>query len=72
MVDLVTMVSDLFVGVVAALVATELDGVIVILDTSVAVVPSFVSPQISVIVGTLEALGLHWIVLSLLLGISSL
>ena len=40
MVKLVTLVIDMFVNVVDALVATGLDGVIVMTDTLVAVFPS--------------------------------
>ena len=71
-VDLVTLVVDMFVDVVAALVATGLAGVIVMIDTSVAVVPSSISPPISVTGGTLESLGLPQISLSLPLDISAL
>ena len=39
MVDLVTLVVDMFVNIVAALVATGISGVIVMIDTSVAVGP---------------------------------
>ena len=66
------MVVDMFAGVVAALVTTGLTVVVVMIDTSVAVVPSSTHPPIPVIVGTLEAVGLPWIFLSLLLGKSEL
>ena len=72
MVDLVTLVVDMFVGAIAALVATGLDDAVVMIDTSVDVVPSSISPPISVTGGTKEALGLPLIVLSLLLGRSAL
>ena len=66
------MVIYLFVGVVAALVTTRLTVVIVMIYTSVAVVPSSTNPPIPVIVGTLEDVGIPWIFLSLLLGKSEL
>ena len=45
-VDMVTLSSDLFMYVVAPLVDTGLYGVILIIHTSVAVVPSSISPPI--------------------------
>ena len=47
------MVVDTFVDVVAALIATGISGVIVIIITSMAVVPLSISPPISVTGGTL-------------------
>ena len=64
---MVTLVFDLFVDVVAALVAAGLTGVIVTTDTSVDVVSSSISPPISVTVGALEVVGVLQIFLSLLL-----
>ena len=66
MVDLVTLVVDMFVNIVAALVATGISGVIVMIDTPVALVPSSISPPILFIGGTLEPLGIPQIVRSLL------
>ena len=70
MVDLVTrflnyLVVDMVVVVIAALFTNGLYGVILIIDASVAVVPSSISPPILVTGGALEALGLTRIVLSL-------
>ena len=53
MVDLATLFVDLFWYVLSNLVATVLDGVIIMVDTSVAVVPSSISPPTSVTGGTL-------------------
>ena len=69
---MIDLVVDLFVDVAVALVATGLAGVIVMIDTSVAVVSSPISPPISLTGGTSEALGLPWIVFALLLGRSTL
>ena len=45
-VDLFNLVIDQFVDVLAALVSTGVDGFVVMFDTSVAVVPSSISPPI--------------------------
>ena len=66
------MVVDLVVGVIAALVTNVLAGVLVIVDTSVAVFLSSISPTNSGTGDTLEALGLLRLFLSLILGISAL
>ena len=58
MVDLVTLVVDMFVYVVAALVATGISGVIVMIYISVAVVSSSISPPISVTGGIFEVIGI--------------
>ena len=71
-VDLVTLVVDLLVVIVADLISTGLVSVIVMVDTSVAAVPSPISPPISVTGGTLKHPDLPRIVLSLLLGISAI
>ena len=72
MIDLVNLDVDLFLDAVAALVATGSFGVIVMIDTSVAVVTSSISPPISVTGGKLEAISFPWIILLLLLGRSFL
>ena len=64
---MVTLVVDMSVYVVAALIAIGIYGVILMIDISVDIVPSSISPQISVIGGILKALGLPWTVLSPLL-----
>ena len=67
-VDIVTLGFGVFVGVVAALVATGLSVVIVIIDTSVSIVSSSISSQILVTGDTLEDLFIPRLILSLLLG----
>ena len=69
---MVTMVVNMFLGIFADLVVTRLAVVIVMIGTSVAAVPSYISPQVSVTGGTLESLGIPMIVLLLFLGIYSL
>ena len=54
-----TMVVDMFVYVVAALVATGISGVIVMINIWGALVPLSISPPISFSWGILEVLGLH-------------
>ena len=68
---MITMYVDMFVNVVDVLVSTVLSGINVMIYTSVAVVPSSISPQIPGTGGTLEALGLPQILLPLLLVIFS-
>ena len=58
MVDLVTLVVDMFVYIVADLVATGIYGVIVMIYISVAVVSSSISPPISVTGGIFEVIGI--------------
>ena len=72
MVDLVILVVDMFMDVVAALVATGIAGIIVMIDKSMAVVPSSIYTPISSTGRTLEYLVLPWVLFSLLLGISLL
>ena len=62
------MVVEIFLDTVDYLVDTVIYGVIVMIDKPVDVVPSSISPPILVTGGTLEALGLPWTLLSLLLG----
>ena len=50
---MVSLFIGMFLYVVAALVNTGIAGVIVMIDTSVTVVPSSILPQISVTGGTL-------------------
>ena len=69
---MITLVVDIFVDIVAYLVDNRLDGVIVVIGTSVAVVTSSTLPPISVTGGALEALGLPRIVISPPLGRSDL
>ena len=63
MFDLVTLVVDMFVDIIAALVVTVLVGVIIMIDTPMDVVPSLISPPISVTGGTSESQSLPQIVL---------
>ena len=66
------LVFDMVVDIISALVDNGLDGFISIIDTYLDLVPSSISPPISVTGVTLEALGITRIVLSLLLVISTL
>ena len=60
------------VDIIATLVSSGIVGVIVTIDTSVAVVSSSISPPISVTGGTFKSLVIPWLVLSLLLVKSAL
>ena len=62
------MVVYLVVDIISSLVTNVLSDVVVIMFTSVDVVPSSISPPFSVTGGTLELIGLSYIFISLLLG----
>ena len=71
-VDCFNLIVDLYSDVVDYLFSAGIVGVIVMVDISVAIVPSSISPPISVTGGTSEALVLHRLLLPILLGISAL